>query len=249
MKVEKLTYETFHMWKQNTGSVLSYREREDVVDPSCSPARDEPEILARHKNDRKDMAIIGLSLSDEGLSYVNSAPSSSDICRSILDIFEKHPLLNELTSRCNWYTATMSSDEAILAFTNWVRTLGATLAGMGVSQLNMGWQTSMPVLLVLSTPSEQSGTAARPSHRSSCEDVLSRRSNVRPSPLVRLPHSRFMTLRSCIGHRLALRLGQPLPTSEQDAIIIAKWDMHRTVETNQLGLTGPVVPLPQRSPQ
>ncbi len=50
----------------------------------------------------------------------------------ILNIFERHTLLNKLEARRKFYTATMLADERILACTNRIRQLVSTLKSMDV---------------------------------------------------------------------------------------------------------------------
>ncbi len=50
----------------------------------------------------------------------------------IVNIFERHTLLNKLAARLRFYTATMPEDENTLAFTNRIRQLASALKSMGV---------------------------------------------------------------------------------------------------------------------
>lgn len=51
--------------------------------------------------------------------------------RSLLDIFEHHTLLNELTARCKIYTAKVDESEEILTYAYRVRLLLASLGALG----------------------------------------------------------------------------------------------------------------------
>ncbi len=79
------------------------------------------------------MAIIGLSLSDEHLEHVRDVSTPKDMWQCIVNIFERHTLLNKLAARRRFYTSTMQEDENILAFTNRIRQLASTLKSMGVN--------------------------------------------------------------------------------------------------------------------
>ena len=52
---------------------------------------------------------------------------------SVLDIFEKHTLLNKLAARRSFYTATILESENVLTFANRIRQLASTLKSMKVT--------------------------------------------------------------------------------------------------------------------
>lgn len=79
------------------------------------------------------MEIIRIYLSDMHLNQVEHVQSAHEMWKTILDIFERHKLLNKLTARRKFYTATMLDTEKILTFTNRVRHLAATLESIGVN--------------------------------------------------------------------------------------------------------------------
>ncbi len=51
---------------------------------------------------------------------------------SILNLFERHTLLNKLTTRRNFYTATMHENEQIITYVNRVRSSPPPSSQMGV---------------------------------------------------------------------------------------------------------------------
>ena len=51
---------------------------------------------------------------------------------AIVNVFERHTLLNKLSTRRRFYTVTMSNDEKVLTNPNRVKQLAATLKSMGV---------------------------------------------------------------------------------------------------------------------
>ena len=53
--------------------------------------------------------------------------------KAILDVFEKHTLLNKLSARRNFYTAKMQESEGVLSFSNRIRQLASTLKSMKVN--------------------------------------------------------------------------------------------------------------------
>ncbi len=65
------------------------------------------------KNDRKAAALIGLSLSDEHPEHFQEVHSAKDMWQCILNIFERHTMLNKLAARRKFYTVTMLADERI----------------------------------------------------------------------------------------------------------------------------------------
>lgn len=112
--------------------VLSLRELEEFIFPDHAPPADPNEAKAWLKLDCKAMVIIGMTLSDSHLNHVEGISCASKMWRSILDIFERHALLNQLTARREFYTATMLASENVLTFTNRICHLGMMLACMGL---------------------------------------------------------------------------------------------------------------------
>ena len=131
LKIDKLSSTNFHAWKQKIQLVLSLRELDDHIDED-PPERTDASYTAWMKADRKAKAIIGLSLSDEHLEHVIDADTAKEMWQSIMDIFERHTLLNKLAARRNFYTAVMLSNEKILSYINRIRQLASTLKSMNV---------------------------------------------------------------------------------------------------------------------
>ena len=67
------------------------------------------------------MARIGLSLSDAFLENVREAFSAKEMWTSIINVFERHTLLNKSSARRNFYTATMQDGEEFLKYANRIR--------------------------------------------------------------------------------------------------------------------------------
>jgi hypothetical protein len=78
------------------------------------------------------MACIELTLSDALLENVREASSAKEMWTSIMNVFERHTLLNKFSDRRNFYTATMQDGEKILQCAYRIRQLAATLKNMGV---------------------------------------------------------------------------------------------------------------------
>lgn len=132
LKIEKLPSDNFHSWKQKVKLVLEYRDLDSRIYPTVKkPVYDaDAEIWSR--NDRKYMEIIGLSISDAHLNQIDSLQTAERIWRSLLDIFERHTLLNQLTTRRRFYNSTMYDTETILTYTNRINHLAATISAMGL---------------------------------------------------------------------------------------------------------------------
>ncbi len=97
IKLEKVNNTNFHAWKQEMQFVLSLRQLYDFVndDPPTMDADNYPEWC---KNDRKAVARIGLSLSDEHLEHVQGVHSAKEMWQCILNSFERHTLFNKLAA-------------------------------------------------------------------------------------------------------------------------------------------------------
>ncbi len=96
----------------------------------------------------KVQAIIGLTLSDELLENVREVETTKAMWTAIKNVFERHTLLNKLSARKKFYTATMKSEESVLQFSNRIRQLGATLKSMNVviseSEMAMSLLNGLP---------------------------------------------------------------------------------------------------------
>ena len=116
-KVVKLNDDNFHVWKQRIELVLAYRELDDHItdDP---PHESDHHFKAWKRSDSRARAVIGLSLSDEHLEHVRDVPTAKAMWQAILNVFERHSLLNKLAARRNFYTVTMKNDEKVLSFIN-----------------------------------------------------------------------------------------------------------------------------------
>lgn len=76
---------------------------------------------------------IGLSLSDEMLKNVEHTTTALEMWTEVCNVHQRHTLLNKLTARRDFYTATMRSGEKILPYINRVRQMACTLESMGVA--------------------------------------------------------------------------------------------------------------------
>ncbi len=110
---------------------LTLKDLENFLEEDPPPG--ETEILAWRKKDKKARATIGLSLSDDLLENVREVKTTKEMWLAIKNIFERHTLLNKLSARKKFYTATKSENESILQFSNRIRYLASTLKSMNVS--------------------------------------------------------------------------------------------------------------------
>ena len=128
-KVVKLCDDNFHTWKQRIELVLAYRELDSHIadDP---PAETEDAFDSWKKGDARAKAVIGLSLSDEHLEHVRDVKTAKEMWKCILNVFQRHTLLNKLAARRNFYTASMKHGEKMLNYINRVRQLASILKSM-----------------------------------------------------------------------------------------------------------------------
>ena len=115
-KMEKLHDSNYFAWKQKIVLVLALKDLDDSIE------RDPPRAVGRliewKKNDRKARAIIALSLSDEHLEHVRDVETAKEMWRAIVDVFERHNLLNKPSDRRRFYTVTMEHGEKMLTYLN-----------------------------------------------------------------------------------------------------------------------------------
>lgn len=84
------------------------------MDPNHVVPEDSTAAAEWSKQERKCRAIIGLSLYGAHLSHVTNTTCASAMWRSLLDIFERPTLLNQLTARRKFYTTAMIPTENVL---------------------------------------------------------------------------------------------------------------------------------------
>lgn len=130
LKVEKLNDSIFCAWKQRMQLLLAWKELDDHIEDDAQPRDDDDHSTWRRK-DKKAMACIGLTLSDALLENVREVSTAKGMWNAILNIFERHTLLNNLAVRRKFYTANMLDGEEILQYANRIRQLASTLKSMG----------------------------------------------------------------------------------------------------------------------
>jgi len=130
-RIEKLSDDNFHAWKQKIVLLLSLRDLDHYIEDD-PPRDDSTDILTWTRGDRKARAVIGLSLSDEHLGHVRDVETAKEMWTAIMNVFERHTLLNKLAARRRFYTVTMLAGEKVLTYLNRVTQLASTLKSMSV---------------------------------------------------------------------------------------------------------------------
>lgn len=129
-KIEKLTEDNYHAWKQKVEHLLVLKDLEEFIVDDKSAIKNSADWK---KKDRKACAIIGLTLSDRLLENVQNVKSANEMWTSIKDIFERHTLLNKLSARRKFYTASLQENESVLQFSNRIIHMSMTLKSMNVN--------------------------------------------------------------------------------------------------------------------
>eukprot|EP00171_Calliarthron_tuberculosum_P023570 IDg23570t1 len=133
--MQKLNDSNFHSWKQKIKYVLAHRQVDKMIDPRLRPDKppdDNEEVLEWLRKDKTAQMTITLTLSDEMLKNVSHTTTALEMWRKISNVYERHTLLNKLSARRNFYTATMFSSEKMLTYMNRVRQMALALQSMSV---------------------------------------------------------------------------------------------------------------------
>ena len=77
---------------------MSLKELDDYIEED-PPASDSEHHKSCRRADNKAKAVIGLTLSDKYLEQAQHAQTVKQAWAIIIDIFEKHTLLNKLAAR------------------------------------------------------------------------------------------------------------------------------------------------------
>ncbi|CDF34864.1 unnamed protein product [Chondrus crispus] len=134
IRIDKLTDSNFYVWKQKIQLLLALRDVDQYIVEGRVPSEERAEERKKWiRGDSKAKALIGLSLSDEHLEYVRDVDTAHDMWEAIVNVFERHTLLNKLAARREFYTVKMFSGEKVLAYINRVKQLAAILKSMSVN--------------------------------------------------------------------------------------------------------------------
>ena len=136
--MKKLNDSNFHAWKQKIQLLLASKDLDEIIEDD-EPDLNELEFKTWQRKDKKAQACIGLTLSDSMLENVRECETAKEMWETICDVFEKHTLLNKLAARRRFYTAEKLESESILAYSNRIRQLGATLKSMRLQLTMRRW--------------------------------------------------------------------------------------------------------------
>eukprot|EP00171_Calliarthron_tuberculosum_P021161 IDg21161t1 len=135
IRMEKLNDSNFYCWRQKIELVLGHREVDDMIDARLCPEKP-PECSEKLqkwlRKDKTARMTIGLTLSDEMLKNVTHTTTALEMWTEICNVHQRHTLVNKLSARRDFYTATMQSGEKMLNYINRVRQMGSTLQSMDV---------------------------------------------------------------------------------------------------------------------
>lgn len=133
--IGKLKCTNYFSCKQKISPFLALKD----LDYHLSTPRPEDVTLVPlwEKKDKRTQAIIGLNLSDEILESVRHVDTATSMWITIQNIFERHNVLNKLSARRKFYTATKSEQESVLEFSNRIRQMAATLKSLDVTMTTL----------------------------------------------------------------------------------------------------------------
>ncbi|CDF77556.1 Retrovirus-related Gag-Pol polyprotein [Chondrus crispus] len=132
VRIEKLTASNFYIWKQKIELLLALRDVDQYVFDDISETATSDDRRKWIRGDAKAKAVIGLTLSDDYLQHVRGCSSAKETWEAILNVFERHTLLNKLSARRDFYTVSMLPSEKVLVFINRVKQIAARLQSMSV---------------------------------------------------------------------------------------------------------------------
>ncbi|CDF39993.1 unnamed protein product [Chondrus crispus] len=134
IRIDKLTDSNFYVWKQKIQLLLALRDVDQYIVEGRVPSEERAKERKKWiRGDSKAKALIGLSLSDEHLEHVRDVDTAHEMWEAIVNVFERHTLLNKLAARREFYTVKMLSGEKVLAYINRVKQLAAILKSMSVN--------------------------------------------------------------------------------------------------------------------
>ena len=130
--------------------LLTLKDLENFLedDPPSSEEPNSGTTASWFEKYKKAQSVIGISLSNDLLENVRDVTTTKEMWNAITNVFERHTLLNKLSARKRFYTATMSPDESVLQFSNRIRQLSSTLKSMNViiseSEMAMALLNGLP---------------------------------------------------------------------------------------------------------
>ena len=131
-KINQLDSSNYNFWKIRIQHLMALKYLDDLLEEDPRTDKDSS-ITAWKKEDKKAQAIIGLTLSDDLLANVREVETAKEMWTKIKNIFQCHTLLNKLSARRKFYTASMQDTESVLKFANRIQQLATALKSMNVT--------------------------------------------------------------------------------------------------------------------
>lgn len=105
-----------------------------MIDSRLCPRQpdDQEQLYKWLRRDKLARMTTGLSLSDEMLKNVRQTTTSFQMGTEICNLHQRHTLLDKLSARRDFYTATMRGNEKMLVYINRVRQMASILESMGI---------------------------------------------------------------------------------------------------------------------
>ena len=133
MRIEKLTDSNFYIWKQKIQLLLSLKDvAHHVIESEVPDVSDSDDRRTWLRGDNKPKQSLVFPCQTSTLSMSVIVKTAKQMWEAMLNVFERHTLLNKLAARRRFYTVTMQNDEKVLAYINRVKQLAARLKSMNV---------------------------------------------------------------------------------------------------------------------
>ena len=130
--MERLVASNFYIWKQKIHLLLALRDVDQYVFDDIPENATSDERRKWIRGDAKAKAVIGLTPSDYYLQYVRGCSSARETWDAIMNVFERHTLLNKLAARRDFCTVSMLLSEKVLVFINREKQVASRLQSTSV---------------------------------------------------------------------------------------------------------------------
>jgi len=128
IKIDKLTETKFHEWRQRIKMVLALRDLDDMLDEDGKPTdAEDREFAVWKRRDRKESAIIGLTLGSEQLEHVSGLKTTAETWSTLQSVLKRKLLMNKMKAGREFYTVEMTVGEGMLGYTSRAHNLGENL--------------------------------------------------------------------------------------------------------------------------
>ena len=139
VSIDRLNDSNFHVWKYQIELLLGDKGLTSHITEDASQAKasasssSDSDSAKWFQNDAKAKAVIGLTLSRDHMEHVTSCKTARSMWTTIMDLFQRKTLLNQLTSRRRFYSAKMGESEKAITFISRVRQLASDCKAMDLS--------------------------------------------------------------------------------------------------------------------